>query len=70
MAILDLQGNYLHVNAAFCRMLGYRPDELIGRDYRSVTHPDDVDLEGPVEADEPLEKRYIRADGSVIWALV
>ncbi|MEB3369102.1 PAS domain S-box protein [Saccharopolyspora mangrovi] len=70
MAILDLQGRYLHVNAAFCRMLGYRPEELIGRDYRSVTHPDDIDAEGPVEADEPLEKRYIRSDGSVIWALV
>ncbi|WP_406691411.1 PAS domain S-box protein [Saccharopolyspora sp. ID03-671] len=70
MAILDLQGKYLHVNAAFCRMLGYRSDELIGHDYRSVTHPDDIDPDGPQEADEPLEKRYIRSDGTVIWALV
>ncbi|RRO19870.1 sensor domain-containing diguanylate cyclase [Saccharopolyspora rhizosphaerae] len=70
MAILDLQGKYLHVNAAFCRMLGYARDELIGLDYRAITHPDDIDDEGPIEAEEPLEKRYIRADGSVIWVLV
>jgi PAS domain-containing protein len=24
MAIIDLQGKYLHVNDAFCTMLGYR----------------------------------------------
>ncbi|MBQ0928106.1 PAS domain S-box protein [Saccharopolyspora endophytica] len=70
MAIIDLQGKYLHVNDAFCTMLGYRPEELVGRDYRSVTHPDDVDDEGPIESDVPLEKRYIRSDGTVIWVLV
>ncbi|WP_245776148.1 PAS domain S-box protein [Saccharopolyspora flava] len=57
MAILDLQGRYLHVNDSLCRMLGYRREELIGQDYRSVTHPDDIDPEGPKESDEPLEKR-------------
>jgi diguanylate cyclase (GGDEF)-like protein/PAS domain S-box-containing protein len=70
MAILDLQGRYLYVNEALCRMLGYRQEELEGLDYRNVTHPDDIDPEGPVESPEPLEKRYIRSDGSVIWALV
>ncbi|GAA0502655.1 hypothetical protein GCM10011581_27540 [Saccharopolyspora subtropica] len=70
MAILDLQGRYLHVNEAMCRLLGYRREELEGRDYRDVTHPDDIDPEGPTVSSEPLEKRYIRSDGSVIWALV
>lgn len=70
MAILDLQGRYLHVNGAMCRLLGYRSAELEGRDYRDFTHPDDVDDEGPVESEKTLEKRYIRADGSLIWALV
>ncbi|KAA5838323.1 PAS domain S-box protein [Saccharopolyspora hirsuta] len=70
MAILDLQGRYLHVNAALCRLLGYRSEELEGRDYRDFTHPDDIDDEGPVESEHPLEKRYIRSDGSLIWALV
>ncbi|RKT87685.1 PAS domain S-box-containing protein/diguanylate cyclase (GGDEF) domain-containing protein [Saccharopolyspora antimicrobica] len=70
MAILDLQGRYLHVNGALCRLLGYRSEELVGRDYRDFTHPDDIDDEGPVESEKTLEKRYIRADGSLIWALV
>lgn len=70
MAILDLQGRYLHVNGALCRLLGYRREELVGRDYRDFTHPDDIDEEGPVESDRTLEKRYIRSDGSLIWALV
>ncbi|MER5389133.1 PAS domain S-box protein, partial [Saccharopolyspora sp. NPDC002686] len=70
MAILDLQGRYLHVNAALCRLLGYQPEELEGLDYREVTHPEDIDREGPVESEKILEKRYIRSDGSLIWALV
>ena len=70
MAIMDLQGRYLHVNAALCRLLGYQPHELEGRDYRDVTHPDDVDPEGPLPSDQPLEKRYLRPDGGVVWVLV
>ncbi|MBB5157816.1 PAS domain S-box protein [Saccharopolyspora phatthalungensis] len=70
LAVLDLQGRYLYVNEAMCRLLGYRREELEGLDYRKVTHPEDIDQEGPVESPEPLEKRYIRSDGSVIWALV
>ncbi|MGW1679423.1 PAS domain S-box protein [Saccharopolyspora sp. NPDC002376] len=70
MAILDLQGRYLHVNAALCRLLGYRPEELEGLDYREVTHPDDIEDEGLVESEKIIEKRYVRSDGSLIWALV
>ncbi|WP_433873338.1 PAS domain S-box protein [Saccharopolyspora sp. CA-218241] len=70
MAILDLQGVYLYVNEAMCRMLGYTCDELCGRDYRDVTYPDDIDPEGPTESRGLLEKRYLRADGTVLWALV
>ncbi|QIZ38972.1 PAS domain S-box protein [Saccharopolyspora sp. ASAGF58] len=70
MAILDLQGHYRYVNEAMCRMLGYRREDLEGLDYRAVTHPDDIDPEGPVESPDLLEKRYIRSDGSVIWASV
>lgn len=70
MAIVDLQGDYLYVNEALCRMLGYREDDLRGLDYREVTHPEDVDAEGPTASPEAMEKRYVRSDGSVIWALV
>lgn len=70
MAIMDLQGRYLYVNEAASKLLGYSTSELVGLDYRAVTHPEDVDPLGPLEADEPLEKRYVRSDGRIIWALV
>lgn len=70
MAILDLQGRYVYVNRALCELLGYSSDQLYGRDYREVTHPEDADPAGPAAASTPLEKRYIRADGTVIWGLV
>ncbi|MFC7340068.1 PAS domain S-box protein [Saccharopolyspora griseoalba] len=70
MAIVDLQGRYLYVNEALCRMLGYRVEDLKGEDYRDFTHPDDVDDDGPSATAVAREKRYVRSDGSVIWALV
>ncbi|GAA2794661.1 hypothetical protein GCM10010470_32010 [Saccharopolyspora taberi] len=69
MAILDLQGRYLYVNEAMCRLLGYSAEELHGLNFRDVTHPEDVD-EGPLEGDSVLEKRYVRSDGAVIFVLL
>ena len=69
MAILDLQGRYLYVNDAMCRLLGYSEEELHGLNFRDVTHPDDVD-DGPLEGDSVLEKRYVRSDGAVIFVLL
>lgn len=37
MAVVDLEGNLLFVNAAFARMHGYSPDELLGKNL-SVFH--------------------------------
>lgn len=70
LAIIDMQGRYEYVNPALCELFGYPAEHLCGRDYREFTHPSDVDLGGPVAADDALEKRYIRSDGSVIWTLV
>ena len=68
----------LHVNAAFCRMLGYSEKELLAKAWPELTHPDDVGLalgrkeqlwkDGAsfVEA----ERRYIHRDGNVVWARV
>lgn len=68
-------GRFLHVNARFCEMLGYSPDQLKARAWADVTHPGDVgdDRAGVARlmaTGEPhrREKRYLRADGSVLWA--
>src|SRR5215207_8388335 len=77
MALVSLDNHYLRVNQAFCDMLGYSQEELHSRRSLDVTHPDDREasnartqalLEGTIDRDL-LEKRYIRADGQVVWAL-
>jgi PAS domain S-box-containing protein len=66
----------VRLNAAFCRMLGATEAQLVGRPFADVTHPDDR-AAGGASADRlaagevpsyRLEKRYVRADGSVVWA--
>ena len=72
-----LDGRYTMVNPFFCRMLGYDADELRGKTFREVTHADDLSasaeqvqkaLAGGGGYEE--EKRFVRADGSVLWANV
>jgi PAS domain S-box-containing protein len=71
-------GHLLRVNRRFCEMVGYSEQELLGRHYLEITHPDDRSfntesiqpfLRG--ETDEyTIEKRYVRKDGSSIWVLL
>jgi PAS domain S-box-containing protein len=68
-------GRIVRVNRAFAQMLGYEPDELVGRTGFELTWPDDRGndegyyqrfLAG--EADSYVqEKRYIRKDGTPLW---
>ncbi len=39
----DLEGRYLYVSPACEQLLGYRPDELIGRNCYELFHPDDLE---------------------------
>ena len=78
MALTGLNGSLVEVNAAFARMLGFDdPAQLAGQDFARYTHPDDVaaNREGirmMVEERKPYvaEKRYIRRDGAVVYALM
>jgi PAS domain S-box-containing protein len=78
MALTGLDGRLVEVNAAFARMLGFDdPGQLAGQGFARYTHPDDVaaNREGirmMVEERKPYvaEKRYIRRDGAVVYALM
>ena len=69
-------GEIVRVNQKFCEMLGYTAGEVIGKTFLELTHPDDISRS--LEAIETsltsgnesyiLEKRYIRKDGSPVWA--
>ncbi len=44
LVIVDLDGQCLVVNEAFCEMLGYQPTELTDMAYLDITHPKDLEL--------------------------
>jgi PAS domain S-box-containing protein len=74
----DSVGRFLHVNRAMSDMLGYTQEELSRLSFRDVTHPDDLEdsnasfarLAAGDALTYDLEKRYVRADGDVIWGLL
>ncbi|HUR22969.1 MAG TPA: PAS domain S-box protein [Acidimicrobiales bacterium] len=77
MALFNTDGEYVRVNAALCALLGRTEAELLGRRDQEFTHPDDrqsdVDaawriLRGEIDTWQ-CEKRFLRPDGSVVWAL-
>jgi PAS domain S-box-containing protein len=47
IARVDFDGNFTLLSEAACRFWGYRRDELLGRSFTELMHPDD--LEGGVE---------------------
>jgi diguanylate cyclase (GGDEF)-like protein/PAS domain S-box-containing protein len=76
---VDVDGRFVVVNRRFCEMLGYSRDELIGKRFDEITHPDDrgedegvtnemARSEAPSPALISKQKRYLRKDGSVMWA--
>jgi PAS domain S-box-containing protein len=76
MALTALTGDFVMVNDRLAQMLGYEPAELSKLNVRDVTHKDDIDadvlfVEG-LRAGErdsyQREKRYVRKNGSLMWA--
>src|SRR5260221_2172957 len=41
MALGDLSGHIRQVNDAYCRITGHTEESLLGRQFLSITHPDD-----------------------------
>ena len=75
MALLDLDGCWLDVNAQFCRIVGYSREELRHLSFRDITASadltgDDLLLRQLLDGEIPSyqrEKRYVRKDGSQVW---
>jgi PAS domain S-box-containing protein len=78
MAISSLDGTLLSVNTEYARLLGATPDQLQGRQVADITHPDDrvaddgnvAELVTGEAVAHDLVKRYLRVDGSTLWARV
>ncbi|NTU84356.1 MAG: PAS domain S-box protein, partial [Chloroflexales bacterium] len=66
----------IHVNHAFCAMLGYSAAELEHEVWQQITHPDDVaenqrQIESVLAGERDSArfiKRYLHKDGNIVWA--
>jgi PAS domain S-box-containing protein len=75
MGLVGEDFRLIEVNAAFCHLTGYTAEELRGRTFADITHPDDVDtdvrLARRLFAGElpgySIDKRYVCKDGGIVW---
>lgn len=75
--IAGLDQRFLQANAAFCLLLGYSEEELLGKTWLEVSRPDNPSLEQcRQQVSEPdagqleVERRFIHRDGTLIWCHV
>ncbi|WP_297081954.1 bifunctional diguanylate cyclase/phosphodiesterase [uncultured Demequina sp.] len=78
MALVDLEWRLMEVNRAFAEMMGSTVSVLRGTPFSALSHPQDLHA----ETDQlrrlydghsnrfSVEKRYVRADGNVVWAVL
>ncbi len=78
MALVNMEGRWLQVNDALCRITGHTRVELLATTLRKLTHPEDVDLDadslrellaGRIPSYQ-IEKRYRHAWGHYVWSLL
>jgi PAS domain S-box-containing protein len=75
-ALVGLDGRFLRVNLAFCEFFGLPEERMLELDFQAITHPDDLaadltllrELRSGRIPSYRLDKRYIRAEGSIVWA--
>lgn len=75
ISLVNRENRFTYVNDALCRILGYPMTQLLGRTFVEVTHPDDratglwerARLESGETDSFQQRKRYLTADGGVVW---
>jgi diguanylate cyclase (GGDEF)-like protein/PAS domain S-box-containing protein len=75
MAVVSVDGSWLQVNDALCKLVGYSEQELRATSFQRLTHAEDVRavqsqiqrvIEGYIQSHEQ-EKRYIHEQGHTVW---
>lgn len=75
MTITTLEGHYVEVNDAYCRMFGYTAQELLGLNIFDFIHPDDKDKFGDQRRELEAgrldsyisERRFLARGARVVW---
>jgi PAS domain S-box-containing protein len=74
MAITSTEHAWLNVNPSLCKMFGYEKDELTGKTWSEMTHPEDLEpdmnqferlISGEIER-YSMNKRFFHRNGNVI----
>ncbi|SMB82956.1 PAS domain S-box protein [Deinococcus hopiensis] len=70
----DAEGRFVTVSAACQQILGYTPEELLGRPYLDFVHPDDRSMAAREDASITagtatlaFQNRYLHRSGAVVW---
>lgn len=74
-AVVDLDGRFVQVNDALAMICGRPADDLVGRGFAEVTHPDDVAVDEELLAEVragrrggyQMEKRFLHRAGHEVW---
>ncbi|MFC3325688.1 PAS domain S-box protein [Mesorhizobium cantuariense] len=76
IVVVGLDGRIIETNPAFAAMLGYTSEEIEALTFFQITHPEDLHIgretmdgmrAGTVNSFH-FEKRYLRKDGTPVWA--
>src|SRR5262249_55983495 len=78
MSMVGLDGRFLRVNPAACRLYGFRAEELLALTVFDITHSDDLaasqdQMRRLLAGDATsvlFETRFVRRDGRTIWVAV
>jgi len=78
LALVDLEWRLMEVNRAFAEMMGSTVSALRSTPFSALSHPQDLELEREQlqrlydgqQSTFSTEKRYVRADGNVVWAVL
>jgi diguanylate cyclase (GGDEF)-like protein/PAS domain S-box-containing protein len=77
-ALIELNGKWIRVNPGLCQILGYSEQELLAKNFQSITHPEDLGpelnrisqvLRGEIRSFQ-MEIRYLHRDGHTVPALL
>ena len=78
ISLVDLSGRPMKTNRALTQLLGFTEQELCGKSWMSVTHPEDIETDvtlfnelvsGARDAYQ-VEKRYVRKDRVIVFVRV